>query len=140
MKTAELTAAEQQYIFKAFAQVRFAQQIGIELDEIRRGFATLHLDIRNDLKQNSGLVHGGVIASLIDTAAAFAVMTHLAPEQTAATVDLTIHYLRPLTTGRLIARARVLQAGRRLVTSSVEVFNETENFVAAALTTFTRRP
>jgi uncharacterized protein (TIGR00369 family) len=138
MKQAALTGAEKERLHEALREVPFARLLGLELGEIERGAATLHLAVRDELKQNKGLVHGGVVASLIDTAAAFAAITLLEPDQSTTTINLTIHYLRPLTVGRATARARVLRAGRRILSISVEVFDETEVLTATALTSYLR--
>ena len=138
MKKARLSVAEKKRLREAFQKVPFAHTIGLELGEIERGAATFHLAAREDLKQNKGLVHGGVIASLVDTAAAFAAVSMIEPGQSTTTVDLTIHYLRPLTEGRVAARARVLRAGRRVIVISVDVLDKTEALVATALTTYLR--
>ena len=55
----------------------FAKLIGMELADIRPNEATVTIDMRDDLKQPSGVMHGGVTATLIDTAMAFAVRTYL---------------------------------------------------------------
>ena len=67
-----LTPEEEQRIREAFRGVPFARFLGIELGEMKRGRATLHLEIRDELRRNNGFTHGGVVASLADTAAAFA--------------------------------------------------------------------
>jgi uncharacterized protein (TIGR00369 family) len=139
MKTDRLTDDERRRIREAFDQVPFAHLIGIELGEIeRRGEATLHLAVRDPLRQNRGVVHGGVTASLIDTAAAFAILTLLEPDQSTTTIDLTIHYLRPLLDGQATAHARVVRAGRRLIVVSVEVLDDAGILVATALTSYLR--
>ena len=139
MKTVMLTDDERRRIREAFENVPFAHLIGIELGELeQRGEATLHLAVRDDLRQNRGVVHGGVTASLIDTAAAFAILTLLEPGQSTTTIDLTIHYLRPLLRGQGSAHARVLRAGRRLIVVTVEVLDEEGNLVATALTSYLR--
>ena len=138
MKTDQLTADEHRRIREAFESVPFAHLIGIELGEVTRGAATLHLAVRDDLRQNRGVVHGGVTASLIDTAAAFAILALLEPGQSTTTIDLTIHYLRPLLNGRASARARVLRTGRRLIVVTVDVLGEAESLVATALTSYLR--
>ncbi len=125
-------------IHEAFARVPYAHLLGIEVGEIERGAATLYLDVRDELKQNRGVVHGGATASLIDTASAFAILSVLEPDETTTTIDLTIHYLRPLTTGRVTAKAVVRRAGRRVVTVSVDVTDEDETLAATALTTYLR--
>jgi uncharacterized protein (TIGR00369 family) len=135
---AALTPEEERRIHEAFERVPFAHFLKLELGEMRRGAATLHLELRDELKQNNGVVHGGVIASLVDTAAAFAIITSLEPDQTTTTVDLTIHYLRPLIRGHVTAQARLLRAGRRIMAIEVDVLDETQALAATALTSFIR--
>ena len=120
----------------AFAAVPYAKLIGLELGEISPGAVSIHLDVRNDLKQNQGVIHGGAVASLIDTAAAFAVLTQLDTNERVSTTDLTIHYLRPTTSGRLTAEARIVRGGRRLFVLSVEVRNDQQILVATAVTSY----
>jgi uncharacterized protein (TIGR00369 family) len=120
----------------AFAAVPYAKLIGLELGEISPGAVSIHLDVRNDLKQNQGVIHGGAVASLIDTAAAFAVLTQLDTNDRVSTTDLTIHYLRPASSGRLTAEARIVRGGRRLFVLSVEVRNDQQILVATAVTSY----
>ena len=125
-----------QRIREAFASVPYAGLIGLELGEMKPGEAILYLGVRDELKQNQGVVHGGAVASLIDTAAAFAVVTKLESGERVTTSDLTIHYLRPITSGRLKAVARVVRGGRRLFVLSVDVWNDQELLVATAVTSY----
>jgi len=134
--SAGLTAAQKRRIQKAVKSVPYARLLGFELDEVSPGAATLGLKIRKDLMQNHGVVHGGAIASLIDTATAFAIIPLLNPEERVTTVDLTISYLRPITKGRVTALARVVRAGRRLFVVSAEVQDEDGKLAATALSTY----
>jgi uncharacterized protein (TIGR00369 family) len=88
------------------------------------------------LERFGGIIHGGALASLVDTAAAFAVLSTLAAGEQTVTVDLTLHYLRPAIEGKLTAHARVLRAGRRLATVCVELKSESGALVVTALTTY----
>ncbi len=99
----KLTPEQMQRIKDAVNKVPYAQLLGIEVDEVDKGSATLGLNIRHELMQINGVVHGGAIASLIDTATAFAIIPFLEPNERVTTVDLTISYLRPLTAGRITA-------------------------------------
>ena len=121
---------------EAFASVPYARLLGLELGEVSSGSVTIHLQVRDELKQNQGVVHGGAVASLIDTAAAFAVLTQLEINERVTTTDLTIHYLRPASSGRLTAQARIVRSGRRLFVLSVEVTNDQQILVATAVTTY----
>jgi uncharacterized protein (TIGR00369 family) len=120
----------------AFAAVPYARFLGLQLGEVRQGKVSIHLDIRDELKQNQGVVHGGAIASLIDTASAFAVLTQIDLEERVTTTDLTIHYLRPAISGRIVATARVVRGGRRLFILSVDVLDDAGALIATALTTY----
>jgi len=120
----------------AFAAVNYAKFLGLELGEMSNGEVSIHLEIRDELKQNQGVVHGGAVASLIDTASAFAVLTQIETHERVTTTDLTIHYLRPITSGRIIATARIIRGGRRLFVLSVEVLNDAGVLVATAVTTY----
>ena len=137
MKNDKLSEAEAQRVREAFENVPFARLLGLKLGELGRGSATLHLELREELKRQGGLLHGGATASLIDTAAAMAVLTLVEIGKT-ATVDLTIHYLLPLLTGRATAHARVLRSGKRLSVVSVEVTDDKENLAATAITTYVK--
>jgi uncharacterized protein (TIGR00369 family) len=120
----------------AFAAVPYAKFLGLQLGEVRQGEVSIHLDIRDELKQNQGVVHGGAIASLIDTASAFAVLTQIDPVERVTTTDLTIHYLRPAITGRMVATARIIRGGRRLFVLSVDVHDSAAALIATAVTTY----
>src|SRR5712692_3502461 len=136
MSESELDEVRLDRVREAFASVPYAKLIGLELGKMRPGEANLHLDIRDELKQNQGVVHGGAVASLIDTASAFAVVTQLEPNERVTTTDLTIHYLRPITAGRLTATARIVRGGRRLFVISVEVINDQQKLIATAVTSY----
>jgi uncharacterized protein (TIGR00369 family) len=132
----KLTAAQTRRIQKAVASVPYAHLLGIELDEISPGTATLGLKVRKELTQNHGVVHGGAIASLIDTAMAFAIISLLAPREKVTTVDLTISYLRPVAAGRMTATAKVVRSGRRLFVVSADLFSEDGKLASTALSTY----
>ena len=136
MKTGSLDRPHVERVFSGLESVPFAKLLGIELEEIDAGVATLGFDIKPELKQNHGVVHGGAIASLIDSATAFAIISILAPDEHATTVDLTISYLRPVTSGRAHAIARVLRSGKRLIVVSAEVRDDSGTLAATALTTY----
>jgi acyl-coenzyme A thioesterase PaaI-like protein len=59
MTAAKITAAQLRRVQKAIVTVPFARLLGIELDEVGKGTATLGLNVRRELTQNHGVVHGG---------------------------------------------------------------------------------
>ncbi|MDQ3916899.1 MAG: PaaI family thioesterase [Acidobacteriota bacterium] len=134
----ELSDDQTARLREAFAQVPYARLLGLEFVGAARGEATFALEVREELTRMGGIAHGGALASLLDTAAAFAVHTLLAPEERTVTVDLTVHFLRPAGEGRVEARARVLRAGRRIVIISAEATDRAGLLVATATTTYVR--
>ncbi len=133
-----LSDAEITRIRQAISRVPFATLLGIELEQAERGSAKLRLNIRDELRQIHGVMHGGAIATLIDTATAFAIVTLLEDKERFSTVDLMVNYLRPLKEGTATATARVLRVGRRLITVSADVFDDSGNLAATALSTYLR--
>lgn len=136
MTVAKVSSAQLKRIQKALSTVPFAKLLSLELEDIGAGTATLAVNVRKELTQNQGIVHGGAIASLVDTATAFAILSLLPPGERVTTVDLTISYLKPVSKGRLSAVAKVVRAGRRLFVVSAEVFDEDGNLVTTALSTY----
>lgn len=137
-EAAPLPPEEVARLREAFSRIPYARLLGLELEEVARGAAAVSVESRAELERFSGIMHGGAIASVVDTASAFAVLSLLEPGEQTVTVDLTLQYLRPVSGGRLKARGRVLRAGRRLVSVCVEVTNESGALVSAALTTYAR--
>src|SRR5262245_4067487 len=121
----------------AFGRVAYAKFLGLEQCEEEGGQTAICLDVRDELKQNHGVVHGGAIASLIDTASAFAILAVLQENEQVTTTDLTIHYLRPVTSGRMVAQGKIVRAGRRRFVVSVEVQNN-GRLAATALTGYVK--
>jgi uncharacterized protein (TIGR00369 family) len=119
-------------------EVPFAKLLGIEIESVEPGHAVLSMEIRDELKRNGGIAHGGAIATLIDSAMAFAIMPMLAEDERSITVDLTIHYLRPVSEGSARASARVVRAGKRVITVSAELFDFQEKLAATAISTYLR--
>jgi uncharacterized protein (TIGR00369 family) len=135
--TKELDDFRFEQIRAAFGKVAYAKLLGMEMCEIEGGQTGVCLDVREELKQNHGVVHGGAIASLIDTASAFAILPLLTENEKVTTTDLTIHYLRPAVSGRMVALAKIVRAGRRRFVLSVDVKND-RTLMATAITGYVR--
>lgn len=123
---------------EVFRKVPYNKLLGMELLEMRVGEAVLRLKMRDELRQPHGLLHGGATASVIDTAMAFAVVSMLGEGEKASTVDLTVHYLRPVTEGEIICTAKVLRGGKKLLTVSAEVANSEGKMIATAISTYSK--
>ena len=118
--------------------VPFAKLLGIEVDSVEPGHAVLSMKLRHEHMRNNAIAHGGAIATLIDSAMAIAIMAMLEENERTVTVDLTIHYLRPISEGTARASARVVRFGRRVITVSAELFDHAGKLSATAISTYLR--
>lgn len=134
----EITEAQKERAAHILHNLPFSKMLGMRLVDLRPGEAAIEIEMHDNLRQPAGLLHGGVTASLIDTAMAYAVISTLGEGQRTSTVDLTVHYLRPHTDGKFTCIAKVVRAGKRLLTVSADVLNEEKKLIATAISTYTR--
>ena len=85
------------------------------IDDGIDGEAVAALDVSDRHLNPNGVVHGGVVFTLVDTAMGRATMSVLEEGRICASIEVAVRYLRPITGGRLVATASVLRAGRRIV-------------------------
>ncbi len=137
-KLTEITPEQRAFAENALHTLPFSRLIGMELVDLQPDLAVISIEMRDDLRQPSGVLHGGVTATLIDTAMAFAVRTRLGLTEATATIDLTVHYLRPHITGTFTCTAKIVRAGKRIFTVSADVVNEDGKHIATAVSTYTR--
>src|SRR5438046_3175867 len=116
----------------------FVGHLGIQLTDMQPDVAVLTLPFASSLVTIGTTIHGGAIASLIDTAAMVAAWSDTAvPENLrGTTVSLTVTYLAPAEGEELRATARVLRRGRSLVYLDVEVQSASGMSVARGLVTY----
>ncbi len=96
----------------------FSALLGTELEVFEPGIATLSLVVREELKQQHGFVHGGVVSYLADNALTYAGGSVLGD---AVTSEYKINYLRPAIGKKLVARATVLSSGKTQAVCQCEV-------------------
>jgi uncharacterized protein (TIGR00369 family) len=116
----------------------FVTHLGARLLETDTGFARLHAPFRNELATLGRTVHGGAIATLIDTAAMVAAWcgAEVPDNLRGTTVGLNVTYLAPADGEDITATARLVRRGRRLSTVAVEVHTPSGAQVATALVTY----
>jgi uncharacterized protein (TIGR00369 family) len=134
----DITEEQKELARRILSQNPFVNLLGIKLIDLWHGEAVCGLTVEAKHHRAGGFLHGGVTASLIDTVTAFAVATYAEQGENFVTVDLTIHYLRPVYNGEIKSRARVVRAGKRIFTVAADVFNQTDEIAATALTTYSK--
>ena len=126
-----LSQAHVTMITQAVARQGFTRLLGAEILALDEGMCRLGLRRREELLQQHGLFHGGVIGYLVDNAAAIAAGTLLRPGEDLLSAEFKVNYLRPAKAAALVAEARVIKPGRRITVVSCGVFGWTgEDFPA----------
>jgi uncharacterized protein (TIGR00369 family) len=119
----------------------FHAWLGVELISLDATGIAIRMPWRAEFVSDPerGYAHGGVLASLIDLAADYAVAARLG--RGAATVDMRVDYHRAAMPGPLVARAAVIKVGGTLATAEARVFDERDELVASGRALFfTRAP
>jgi uncharacterized protein (TIGR00369 family) len=109
--------------------------LGASLEEVALDRAVVRLPYREEITNGSGTVHGGILATLADTAIAFALSTNFDGRMGFATADLTIHFLRRAR-GDVWARARLVKKGKRVNVGEAEIVDAQDTQVARVLASF----
>jgi len=109
---------------------------GFQLEVAEPGRAVVLLRVRSKHRQVHGVVHGGILAALADTAAGVACYMLLPRGTRLATIEMKINYLEPVEKGTILAEARVLRKGRTTAVAECDVRDTTGLLVAKALLTF----
>ncbi|WP_328996430.1 PaaI family thioesterase [Kribbella sp. NBC_01245] len=111
--------------------------LGMRFDEVEHGRVVISLDTRPDFANPLGTVHGGIAATLLDSALGCAVHTTLAAGVGYTTLELKVNYIRTAQTNgqTLTATGTVIHAGRRTATAEGKVLDEQGKLIAHATTT-----
>ncbi|MBK5945438.1 phenylacetic acid degradation protein [Rhodobacter veldkampii DSM 11550] len=116
-----MTPTSADRITNSFAQQSLMQTFGAAITRIEPGLCEIAAPILPLARQQHGMGHAGLTFALGDTAAGYAALTLMAPGAEVMTAEMKINLLAPAAGGRLIARGRVVKAGRRLSVVTAEV-------------------
>ncbi len=109
--------------------------LGMEIEALESNSALVTLTVSPTMFNPFGTVHGGILCDLADMAMGTAFATTLAAGEGLATIELKINFLRPVSTGKLHAQARVVHRGRSTGLVECEIVNEQGKLVAKANST-----
>jgi uncharacterized protein (TIGR00369 family) len=140
-----MTRLNPEYIQRVKAQMcasPYPRHMSMTLDELSPGACTVRLALADKHLQPFGIVHGGVIATLIDTATFWAVFLGLhRSDDGLVNVDLKLNYLAPaVAEGALIATGEQVRMGRRIGYSQAHVHNEDGELIAHGTSTLMALP
>lgn len=113
----------------------YPSHMAMMLDHIEIDGADVILNLAACHLQPYGIVHGGVVATAIDTATFWAAFLRLPEEAGLVNVDLKLNYLQSVAHGRLMAKGTCMRPGRSISYSEASVFDENQNLIAHGTST-----
>lgn len=116
----------EEHIRHGFAMQSMMKTIGATLTDVGKGTVEITAPLSEGFLQHNGFGHAGLTFTLGDTAAGCAAMTLLPTTQAVVTSEIGVHLLSPAIADLLIARGKVIKAGRRQIVSSADVFAVTD--------------
>ena len=122
----------------SFARQRVMQAIGASLTRVSPGEVEIVLPFREDLTQQHGFLHAGIVSTIADSACGYAAYSLMPADAAVLTVEYKVNFLSPAQGERMIARARVIKSGRTVTVCTCDVFavkNAKERIVATMLGT-----
>jgi len=123
--TARMQAVDPDFVSRvraSFGRQRAMALIGAALTLVESGHVEIELPYREDLTQQKGYVHGGIVGMIADSACGYAAYTLMPATSSLVTVEYKINLLSPAVGESLLARGEVIKPGRTLSVTRAEVY------------------
>jgi uncharacterized protein (TIGR00369 family) len=148
---ADISAGTLQELSKTFTELPFNRMLGLRMGEIHPECVTMSFDMKPELIGNYfyGILHGGVISSVLDMAGGVAIMIAAVQKRQgqtleelaailgkASTINLHIDYIRPGKGETFTAKAYLVQSGNKISFARMELFNEKSLLIANGTGTY----
>jgi uncharacterized protein (TIGR00369 family) len=117
----------------SFGRQRFMATLGASLERVEPAEVTIGFTYREELTQQHGYLHAGVMTSVADSACGYAALSLMEPGVGVLSVEFKVNMLAPAVGERFVATARVVRAGRTLTVCSGEVTTERDGTTVAVL-------
>lgn len=127
---------------QSFERQHVMKLIGASLRRVEPGAVDIVLTFREDLTQQNGYIHAGIITTLADSACGYAAYTLMPADSEVLSVEFKVNLLRPAGGELFVAEGRVLKAGKTLTVTRCDVYGKTgeeSKLVATMLATMIRR-
>jgi uncharacterized protein (TIGR00369 family) len=107
---------------ESYARQRMLHTMGATLERVAPGEVDIRLPFRPELSQQHGFFHAGAMTTIVDTACGYAALTLMPPGAAVLSVEFKVNLLAPGKGEAVVARARVVKAGRTLTVVTGDVF------------------
>jgi uncharacterized protein (TIGR00369 family) len=135
-----LNPAYLQALYRTINESPFPSHLPMRVVNVTLDTSRVELDVAGCHLQPFGIVHGGVIATLVDTATFWAAFGPIAEDAGLVNVDLKLNYLQTVSKGRLIASGRCIRAGRTMSYTEAYIRTEDDQLIAHGTSTLMMLP
>jgi len=123
---------------ESFARQQVMKLLGASLDVVEPGVVEISLEARDDLSQQDGFVHAGIVATILDSACGYAAYTLMPAGSRVLSIEFKLNLLAPADGNTIRARAEVKRPGRTLTVCTADAFAD-DKLCATMLATMIRR-
>jgi uncharacterized protein (TIGR00369 family) len=124
------------WLTKTKKMIPFWSLVGMELIDIRKGWAKTKIPYSQKLINANGVAHGGVIFSAADSAVGLALLGLVDRHDLITTIEMKINYLKSFDRGEITAEAKIIFKGSQIAVGEAEVRDSDGNLVAKATSTY----
>ena len=108
----------------SFARQRVMDTIGATMRQVAPGEVEIELPFREDLTQQHGFLHAGIVGTILDSACGYAALSLMPSDAGVLTIEYKINLIAPASGSRMFARGHVTKPGRTITVSAGEVYAE----------------
>lgn len=127
----------------SFAKQQVMSTLGATLTRLEPGLVEIELPFREDLTQQHGFLHAGIVTTIADSACGYAALSVMPAQTGVLSIEYKVNLLAPARGAKLIARGRVLRSGRTIIVCAGDVVaiedrdgeDGQENMIATMLAT-----
>jgi uncharacterized protein (TIGR00369 family) len=133
-----MDSSTQQRLKESYARQAAMALIGASITGMEDGEVTIELPCRQELTQQHGFIHAGIVTMIVDTACGYAALSLMPPGAAVLTVEYKVNFISPARGEKLVAKGRVLKPGKSLMACYGEVHAKNgarEKLVASMLAT-----
>ena len=117
-------------ILNLASKQNFLNLLGIQLDYMEKGKVIMSAENKKEFSQAINYMHGGMVATLLDTAGAYAALTLVSEKDYIVTSDLKINYIRPVIAKKVFAVGKVINKGKTIIVVEADLKDENDKILA----------
>lgn len=109
--------------------------LGMEVVDIKKGWAQVRLPFKESITRPGGIAHGGSILSIADSCAGLSLLGLINKDEAMVTVEIKVNFMKPFQEGEIIAESKIIHKGGKIAIGEVEIKNSKQELIAIGLST-----